>query len=152
MQSGYPGKLNKVENGQPPAYPFTEVPEGYTWDDITYVIGGYYWKARFISTDGYIITEPEGTDPFGTQYNFANPVVGNEAHWVPYHQGEMKAYTCGTCHTTGYSNDPYTHQDDLPGLIRTWSEPGVQCEACHGPGGCGQIFRQGYAALFWRFQ
>jgi hypothetical protein len=32
-------------------YHFTEIPspsEGYTWDDIAYVIGGYNWKAHFI--------------------------------------------------------------------------------------------------------
>ena len=137
MQSGHPYKLNKVVNGQPPVYPFTEVldvPEGYTWDDISYVIGGYNWKARFIDKDGYIITGEEGPVPFGAQYNFANPVVGNDPHWVPYHQGEQKAYDCGTCHTTGYENDSGLHQDGLPGLIGTWTEPGVQCEACHGPG------------------
>jgi len=138
MKSGHPFKLNKVVDGKPPTYPFTEVldvPEGYTWDDISYVIGGYNWKARFIGKDGYIITGPEGPEPFGAQYNFANPVVGNDAHWVPYHQGEKKAYSCGTCHTTGYANDPDTHQDGLPGLVGTWSEPGIQCEECHGP--CG---------------
>jgi hypothetical protein len=58
-KSGHPWKLNKVVDGQPPDYPFTEVPEppeGYTWDDVTYVIGGYNWKARFIDQNGYIIT------------------------------------------------------------------------------------------------
>ena len=38
-------------DGQPPDYPFTEIPsppEGYTWDDIAYAIGGYNWKAHFI--------------------------------------------------------------------------------------------------------
>ena len=32
-------------------YHFTEIPclpEGYAWDDIAYVIGGYHWKTRFI--------------------------------------------------------------------------------------------------------
>jgi hypothetical protein len=137
MKSGHPYKLNKIVDGQPPIYPFTEVldvPVGYTWDDISYVIGGYNWKARFIDKDGYIITGPEGGEPYGAQYNFANPIVGNDPHWVPYHQGEQKAYTCGTCHTTGYENDSGLHQDGLPGLIGTWTEPGVQCEACHGPG------------------
>ena len=59
MQSGHPYKLNAVVNGEPPQYPFTEIsdpPEGYTWDDISYVIGGYNWKARFIDQNGYIIT------------------------------------------------------------------------------------------------
>lgn len=137
MQSGHPFKLNKVVDGNPPDYPYTEVselPEGYDWDDITYVIGGYNWKARFIGKDGFIITGPEGDEPYGAQYNFANPIVGNEAGWVPYHQGEKKPYNCGPCHTTGYTDyPPDVHQDNLPGLIGTWSEPGIQCEACHGP-------------------
>ena len=135
MQSGHPWKLNKVVDGQPPEYPFTEVPEppeGYTWDDITYIIGGYNWKARFIDENGFIIT---GDADATTQYNFANEVVGNDAHWVAYHPGEEKSYDCGPCHTTGYAAWPEdAHQDDLPGLIGTWAEPGVNCEECHGPG------------------
>jgi hypothetical protein len=61
-------------------------------------------------------------------------VSGTDAHWVTYHQGEKKAYNCDPCHTTGYWNEPDTHQDGLPGIVGTRSEPGVQCEACHGPG------------------
>jgi len=133
-KSGHAFKLNKVVDGQPPEYPFSEVtslPEGYTRDDITYVIGGYAWKARFIDKDGYIIT---GADESATtQYNFANPIVGKDAGWVGYHAGEKeKKYDCGSCHTTGYK--PEGHQDDLPGIVGTWSEPGIQCESCHGPG------------------
>ena len=55
MKSGHAWKLNPVVDGQPPQYPFTELselPEGYTWDDILYVIGGYNWKARFVDKDG----------------------------------------------------------------------------------------------------
>jgi hypothetical protein len=132
MQSGHAYKLNKVVDGQPPEYPFTEVPEppeGYTWDDILYVIGGYNWKARFIDQEGFIIT---GDEDATTQYNFPNPVVGNDAEWVPYHAGEEKPYNCGPCHTTGYS--PEGNQDGLPGLIGTWAEDGIKCEECHGPG------------------
>jgi hypothetical protein len=138
MLSGHPYKLNKVVDGQPPEYPFTEVanpPDGYTWDDISYVIGGYNWKARFIDRDGFIIT---GADENATtQYNFANDVVGTDASWVGYHAGEAdKVYDCGPCHTTGYSPwPPDVHQDDLEGLIGTWTEPGIRCEECHGPGG-----------------
>ncbi len=145
MLSGHPYKLNKVVDGQPPTYPFTEVselPEGYTWDDISYVIGGYNWKYRLIDLEGFIITGPPGTrgdeaaaEGFLGQFNFANPVVGNEAGWVAYSQGQEKPYNCGTCHTTGYSSwPPDAHQDDLPGLVGTWSEGGIQCERCHGPG------------------
>jgi hypothetical protein len=138
MESGHAWKLNKVVGGRPPDYPFTEVPsppEGYTWNDVTYVIGGYNWKARFIGKDGFIITGEEGDTSFLGQYNFANPVVGTEASWVKYNAGKKKAYNCGPCHTTGYTNEPEgTHQDGLPGLIGTWAEPGIRCEECHGPG------------------
>ncbi|MCP5098331.1 MAG: hypothetical protein GY943_22510, partial [Chloroflexi bacterium] len=132
MQSGHPWKLNPVVDGQPPEYPFTNVPEppeGYTWDDITYVIGGYNWKARFIDQDGFIITGDENAT---TQFNLYNDDIELGNNWVAYHAGEEKPYNCGSCHTTGYS--PEGNQDGLPGLIGTWAEPGVHCEECHGPG------------------
>jgi hypothetical protein len=136
IKSGHAWKLNPVVDGQPPDYPFTEVPEppeGYTWDDISYVIGGYNWKARFIDQNGYVIT---GDADATTQYNFANEVVDTEASWVAYHAGEEnKAYDCGPCHTTGYSVwPPGASQDDLPGIVGTWAEPGIRCERCHGAG------------------
>lgn len=140
MQSGHPYKLNPVVDGQPPEYPFTEVtelPEGYTWDDISYVIGGYNWKYRFVDQEGYIITGVPGargdgnTDYIG-QFNFANPVVGNDLSTSAYHPGEERFYNCGTCHTTGY--DPDTPTEGMPGIVGSWAEPGIQCEECHGPG------------------
>jgi len=131
--SGHKYKLNKVLGDVAPEYPYTEVPEppeGYTWADISYVIGGYNWKARFIDQEGYIITGADETAT--TQYNFANPVVGNTAGWVGYHAGEVdKPFDCGRCHTTGY--DPEGHQGGLPGIIGTWEEDGIGCEECHGP-------------------
>jgi len=133
VNSGHKYKLNKVVDGQPPTYPYTELvdlPEGYTWDEISYVIGGYNWKARFIDLDGYIIT---GGADATTQYNFPNDVLGTEEGWVAYHAGEAnKPYNCGPCHTTGYK--PEGNQDGLPGLIGTWEETGIACEECHGPG------------------
>ncbi|KAA3661799.1 MAG: hypothetical protein DWQ04_15345 [Chloroflexi bacterium] len=131
MLSGHPFKLNPVVDGQPPEYPFTtlvDTPEGYTWDDISYVIGGYNWKARFIDKEGFIIT---GDADATTQYNFFNEELEMGNNWVAYHAGEEKPYNCGTCHTTGYS--PEGNQDDLPGLIGTWEQPGIHCEECHGP-------------------
>jgi hypothetical protein len=134
IKSGHPWKLTPVVNGEPPDYPFTEIPsppEGYTWDDINYVIGGYNWKARFIDQQGYIIT---GADENATtQYNFYNGELELGDEWVGYHAGEENLeYTCGSCHTTGYF--PEGNQDGLPGLVGTWALGGVQCEECHGPG------------------
>ena len=132
MQTGHPYKLNKVVDGQPPVYPFSEVsnpPEGYTWDDILYVIGGYGWKARFVDQQGYIIT---GDADATTQYNLYNKTLKLGDDWVAYHAGEELPYDCGSCHTTGYQ--PEGHQLGLPGLIGTWVEDGIGCEECHGPG------------------
>ncbi len=81
MKSGHPWKLNKIEGGQAPDYPFRDLrqpPEGYTWDDISYVIGGYWWKARFIDKEGYIITDAPGTTgnvEYLNQWNHTNDSV-----------------------------------------------------------------------------
>ena len=123
-KSGHPYKLNKVTDGQPPTYPYSDVPsppEGVSWNEVAYVIGGFGWKARFIGLDGYIITTGGKN-----QYNLATGT------WSDYHADEKKPYDCGACHTTGYRPDG--HQDDLEGIIGRWEEPGVGCEACHGPG------------------
>ncbi len=124
VNSGHNYKLNKVVDGQPPTYPFTALsgpPPGTTWSDVTYVIGGYKWKARFVGTDGYIITAGGNN-----QYNFET------GEWVDYHADETKPYDCGRCHTTGY--DETGHQGGLEGIEGTWVMEGVQCENCHGPG------------------
>jgi hypothetical protein len=139
MKSGHPWKLNKVVDGQAPDYPFTTLralPEGYTWDDISYVIGGYKWKARFMNQQGYIITDEPGKSgnaDYLNQYNFANSILDQSAGWVKYNSGrENLVYDCGVCHTTGYRSNG--HQDDMEGIVGQWAEPGIQCEACHGPG------------------
>ena len=129
FDSGHPYKLNKVD-GAAPTYPFSTVPNppaAITWADVTYVIGGYGWKARFLDSDGYIYTAGGQN-----QYNLAT--LG----WVDYHKDEaLKVYDCGACHTTGWqtlAENGDVHQDGLPGISGTWEEPGVGCEACHGAG------------------
>lgn len=132
IQSGHPYKLNKVENGMAPTYPWSVVPstpDGWTWNDVTYVIGGYGWKARFIDLNGFIIT---GED---VQYNLLTE------GWVDYSTSSplgTKPYNCGRCHTTGWSlfeDNGGFRQDDLPGMSGTFAQQGITCEACHGPGG-----------------
>jgi len=140
--SGHPYKLNKVD-GEPPVYPTAadggdsvQVPNVWanaTWDSATYVIGGYNWKARFLDENGWIVTGD------AVQYNLATQ------GWVGYHSDEArgtKPYNCGACHTTGWVPDESPnhdnlsmHADGLPGIWGVWSETGVTCEACHGPGG-----------------
>lgn len=129
QNSGHAYPLNAVVDGQSPTYPFTAVPDppaGYTWDDISYVIGGYNWKAQFIGQDGFVITGD------GAQYNLPNSELNLGNEWVAAHSSEELPYDCAGCHTTGYS--PIGNQDNLAGLSGTWAQSGVQCEACHGPG------------------
>ncbi len=122
--SGHPYKLSPAADAMKRALP---LPPGYTWDDISYVIGGAYKKSRYVNKDGYIITAAKDGSELKTQYNLETGT------WSFYHKGEKKPYDCGKCHTTGY--DKTGHQDGKEGLIGTWAAPGVQCEACHGPGG-----------------
>lgn len=143
LKTGHPVVISKVEGGTAPQRPFDRItggvpdpPLGLAWDDIAYVIGGFAWKARYLRTDGFIVT---GEAADRTQWNFANRPVGQEGAWVPYHPGEEKAYTCGGCHNTGWipcpvGDDSCAHQDGLPGMAGSFAEAGVQCEACHGAG------------------
>jgi len=136
--SGHPYKLMKGEEAKNRPIP---LPQGFVWDDISYVIGGYKWKSRYMDSDGYIITttfDRVGNPmPGVNQYNYLT------GQWSNYHAGEEnKPYDCGSCHTTGWvadadattDNDLSDNQDGLPGIHGTFEFGGVHCEACHGPG------------------
>lgn len=133
--SGHAFTLNPVVDGKAPKFPFSKVanpPEGYTWDDILYVIGGYGWAARFVDKQGYLITGKDAEAK--TQYNLPNKTLKMGDDWAAFHPGEQNVlFDCASCHTTGVRPDG--HQNDLPGLSGTWFEEGVGCESCHGPGG-----------------
>jgi len=121
--SGHPFKLMKAEIAKNRALP---LPKGYSWNDISYVIGGAHKKVRYINKQGYIITAAKDGSELKTQYNLETGT------WAFYHKGEKKPYNCGRCHTTGFKKQG--HQDGLEGIKGTWTSPGVQCEACHGAG------------------
>jgi hypothetical protein len=158
-ESGHPYKLNKVEGGVAPSYPNgpnstpgvlqppqDSTPPNLTWDDVTYVIGGYGWKARFLGADGFIIGTGFGDPPTGggsNQYNF----VYDPPTWTNYHQDDLtpKPYDCGQCHTTGWqslADNGGVNQDGLPGIEGTWEETGITCEQCHGGGGVDHVSTQ----------
>lgn len=125
--SGHPYKLMKSSEAQNRPIP---LPDGLDWDEITYVIGGYKWKSRYLDENGYIYTPAEGNNQY-------NNLTGE---WSDYHAGEVdKPYDCGRCHTTAWIENPdptdLTHnQDGLPGIWGTFYAGGIQCEQCHGPG------------------
>ncbi|HEX9744562.1 MAG TPA: multiheme c-type cytochrome [bacterium] len=126
IETGHPQMLKPVDSSAP-QYPNSSVPNpppGYSWDEISYVVGGFGWKARFVDNQGYLITGSPGDK---TQYNIA------DGSWSEYHAGDMVGYDCAVCHTTGYSSSG--HQDGLSGISGTWEQSGVHCEACHGSGG-----------------
>ena len=61
--SGHAHGLTKIEAGASPVFPYqdetgalSDPPEGYTWDDISFVNGGFGWQALFVDQRGYIIT------------------------------------------------------------------------------------------------
>lgn len=137
--SGHPYKLIPVEDAQVRPIP---LPSGIRWEDVTYVIGGWKWKSRYVDDQGYIITtvfDEDTGDPIAgmNQYNYFTD------EWVSYHAGEVdKPYNCGACHTTGWvadedwdtDGDLGDNQDGLPGMHGTFEFGGVHCEECHGPG------------------
>ncbi len=132
MNSGHNHPLTQVIDGREPSFPFSNLsgpPDGYSWDQISYVIGGYNWRALFVDANGYIIT---GDEAATTQYNLPNERLQAGNDWVAFHAGEEKSFDCGSCHTTGYT--PSGNQDGLPGIVGTWALEGVQCEECHGAG------------------
>jgi len=121
--SGHPWKLRKVEKAR---YAKLPLPKGWSWDDISYVIGGANKKARFIDKQGYVITTAKDGSEAKTQYNV------EDGSWSFYHKNEKTPYKCGPCHMTAYSKEG--NQGGLPGMIGTWKEDGIGCEECHGPG------------------
>jgi len=131
MKTGHAHIVHRVEKGTPPKMPFSSVPdppEGYGWEDITYVLGGYGWKARFLDRKGVLITGKKA------QYNSATK------EWVAYYPEQKagtKPYDCAECHTTGWrtlDESGGVHQEDLEGIAGVWAAPGIQCERCHGEG------------------
>ena len=83
-------------------------------EDVKYTIGSQ-WKQRYlVQKDGKYYIAP-------TQFNIDSGV------WVNYHEADWDQrpwlQKCGGCHATGVDLDK-----------ETFLEPGVGCEACHGPG------------------
>lgn len=142
---GHANMLTRVQ-GEPPKFPSQATragvpspPEGIDWSQVSYVIGGYTRKARFIDNDGYIYTTGQSGVP--TEWILDFPANGTTAGFVDYEPdaGAPKAYghSCFSCHVTGaraQDEDFPEFQENRPGFMGTWEEAGVQCEACHGPG------------------
>jgi len=164
VKTGHNFKIMKNPGNDAPVFPYTpattitgaidllvdSIPNNdlgapTSYDEVSYTVGGYGWKMRWLDKDGYIVT---GKD---VQYNIRN--AAGELNIPDNHpgdadvMGDYKAtlsnvqYSCGNCHTTGWkrttdvaggdTRNPL-RQDDLPGMNGTFAEQGVQCESCHG--------------------
>jgi hypothetical protein len=144
--SGHPYKFNVIENDEAPVYPpeavnyqstwMDSLGDGsHDWSDIAGVIGGYGWKARFVGTDGHLIgTANSSFQDAGVGHNQINFYGGEELGWSNYHPNDEKIYnySCFKCHTTG-GDTTGTWLEGVPGLGH-FTEGGIGCEACHGPG------------------
>lgn len=110
-------------------------PDGFSWNDISYVVGGHTKGANFVDDDGYLLST--GLTSTETQWNLLHPANGTDPGFAEYEPDATEPlpfdYSCFRCHATGsMRGDQF--QDGRPGIAGTWAEPGVQCEACHGPG------------------
>lgn len=122
--TGHPVKIRPAAEARAAGIP---KPDWLSWDDISYVVGGFRWKSRYMDKDGFFWTASPDRKIIGrNQYN------NETGTWTNWNAGLKVPYDCGSCHTTGYS--PLGNQFRKPGFIGTWAFTGVQCEACHGPG------------------
>lgn len=142
---GHANALTPIDDG-PPSFNeagtragVPQPPGDLSFADLAYVIGGYRINAFFVGVDGFVLTD--GTSGFETGWLLDFPALGREAQFAPYLPAQAEPlpypYDCFRCHTTGpmpQDADMPMFQDNRRGILGTWVEAGVQCEACHGPG------------------
>jgi len=59
LEHGHAKMLIPVENGQAPKGAKVKLPEGMTWKDISYLVGGAKNYAQFIDKNGFVVTGPK---------------------------------------------------------------------------------------------
>jgi hypothetical protein len=149
-RSGHGNAMVKVNDARPDDPPYSSLPaqpptddtgRAYTWNEISYIIGGFAWKAAFADAKGYLITGSQ------TQY------LTQTKQWAELEKDTppgTKTLDCPDCHATLFKqvdgHEISAKQNDLEGVEGTWIEEGVACEACHGPGGL-HTQAQGYAEI-----
>ncbi len=142
---GHAQAMKRVE-GVAPSYPDVNAtvgvptpPEGFSWFDLDFVIGGYTKGARFVDSEGFLLTD--GTAGTESQYNLPSDETGIAGGFAPHLPDQTEPlefeYDCFRCHATGamtLAESGGRQQGNRPGILGTWAEEGVACEACHGPG------------------
>ncbi len=138
----------KAVRGVAPEFPASAVdagvptpPGNLTWRDISHVVGGFAKGARFVDSQGFVLSSGElggapaqwnlRFGPNGTQAGFAEEFPAS-ATPLPFEFDELRRRSTGSQPADG---DNPQSQENRPGIQGVWFEAGVQCEACHGPGG-----------------
>ncbi len=114
-------------------------PAGVDWAAVSYVEGGFAKGALFVDQDGFLLTNAStGVD---SQWRQTFPVNGVAASFGPFGSDagvqlryDFERFRYRTTGATPPDAENPTFQENRPGIAGGWSEPGVQCEACHGPG------------------
>lgn len=126
---------NEAESGGVP-----NPPQGFAWSDVSYVVGGFSRAARFVNQAGEWITT--GHDGVEAQWNLRFPANGTAAAFVPFLPAatgpaplEFQSFAPRTTGPQPRTEESPLSQGNRSGIDGTWFEDGVQCEACHGPGG-----------------
>lgn len=96
--------------------------EAFGINDVDLVVGAY-WKQRFLVKNKETGNHQFMDKQFNRMYE----------KWEPYGQKNDWEFMCATCHVTGYRLTEYDPAN-VKNAKATYTEAGVGCEACHGPG------------------
>ncbi|MBN1291308.1 MAG: hypothetical protein JXB48_05655 [Candidatus Latescibacteria bacterium] len=125
---GHSSMLRAVEGGKAPEGTKVQLPEGMSWSDISYLIGGSKNYANFADSKGYVVTGDKAI------YSFeAKGFTPFEPDKTP----GTRSYDCVKCHVVGWTATGSYEKgvnNELEGIPGKWFESSVGCEACHGPG------------------
>lgn len=127
-----------ISPGHFPGYP-SPPPGVASWNDLAYMFGNFIWGGRFITDQGFFLTDASGNT---VSYDLEEGDAGwNNTPGDVNHSNtvKMSRYTCYSCHTVGMdgsTDNPFTGMNNDPKTTATGAfvEAGVGCEACHGPG------------------
>lgn len=133
--------------GEGPAFPtddasagVSDPPQGLSWRDVSWVLGGFRKGAQLLGVDGHFLTT--GVSGVATQFNLDFPPNGTTAGYsdfladradpLPFDFATFRRVTTGAVAQDAAAPEFF---EGRAGFLGTWSEAGVACEACHGPGG-----------------
>ena len=130
----------------PPQYPSASAnagvpqpPDALAWTDIAYVVDGYSKAAWFVDRNGFMLTDTAVGGP--AQYNLPLEPFAVPAGFASFRPDataplpfDFETFRRLTTGAQSLANNGGLRQDGRTGIEGTWAEPGVTCEACHGPG------------------